>query len=234
MDIAAVRAMRVLVVDDHPGTIETTSMLLKLDGHDVETAKDGIQGIERSAVFRPDLVLLDIGLPPLDGYAVAHRIQALRYRPTPYIAAVTGYGTEADKRRSGDAGIDLHLCKPVEPAIYRGLVALLRTSSDLVNGSRTLAAQHRETATEIMFRQLEMANIYLDTAGLANIGNRKAHCVALATQSYERLIAWLDAGACSDERAAELVNALRTLNERLKALNVPYTEQCEKRKPLPP
>jgi len=164
---------------------------------------------------------------------VAHRIQALRYQPTPYIAAVTGYGTEADKRRSGDAGIDLHLCKPVEPAIYRGLVALLRTSSDLVNASRTLAAQHRETATEIMFRQLEMANIYLDTAGLANIGNRKAHCVALATQSYERLIAWLDAGACSDERAAELVNALRTLNERLKALNVPYMAQNEKRKPLP-
>jgi len=109
---------------------------------------------------------------------------------------------------------------------------LLRTSRDLVNGSRTLAAQHRETATEIMFRQLEMANIYLDTADLANIGNRKAHCVALATQSYERLIAWLDTGACSDERATELVNALRTLNERLSSLNIPYTERCEKRKPM--
>ena len=227
--VTAARTMRVLVIDDYQDTIESTAMLLKLDGHEVEMANDGIQGIARSAVFRPHLVLLDIGLPALDGYAVARQIQALRYQPKPFITAVTGYGMQADKRRSGDAGIDLHLCKPVDPEIYRGLVALLQTSSDLINGSRMLATQHRQTATDLMFRQLEMANIYLDTAETA--GYRKEHCILLATRSYERLITWLGSGACIDDRDVELVSGLRGLNERLQVLKGPYNGQDNRRQP---
>jgi len=117
--------------------------------------------------------------------------------------------------------------------MYRGLAALLQSSRGLVYESRMLAAQYRDTATEVMFRQLEMANRYLDTAGLGNSGERKERCMGLATRSYERLITWLDTGACADEKGAELVNGLRTLNERLKSLNVPYTAQDEKRKPVP-
>ena len=226
----ASRAMRVLVVDDYPDTIECTAALLELDGHEVETAKDGIQGIACAAVFRPDLVLLDLGLPTLDGYAVAHRIQALRYQPRPFIAAVTGYGMPQDKRRSGDAGIDLHLCKPIEPDMYRGLVALLQTSSGLVNNSRMLASQHRQTATDLMFLQLEMANIYLNTADSTG-ASRVEHCVVLATQSYERLITWLGSGACVDDRAVELVSGLRGLNERLKYLKEPYSGKDNRRRP---
>jgi DNA-binding response OmpR family regulator len=225
----AARAMRVLVVDDYPDAIETTSMLLKLDGHEVETANDGIQGVAGAAAFRPDLVLLDIGLPPLDGYAVARQIQALRYQPRPFIAAVIGHGMQEDKCRSGDAGIDLHLCKPVDPEIYRGLVALLQTCSDRINASRMLARQHRETATELMFRQLEMANIYLDTAETTAF--RKEQCVVLATQAYERLITWLDSGACIDDRAVALVSGLRGLNERLQLLKEAYSGKDNRMQP---
>ena len=92
------RAMRVLVVDDYPDTVESTALLLKLGGHEIETAKDGVQAIERAASFRPDLVLLDLGLPALDGLAVARRIQDLALPPKPYLVAVSGYAKPQDKR----------------------------------------------------------------------------------------------------------------------------------------
>jgi len=228
MATASARALRVLVVDDCPDTIESAAMLLRLDGHDVQAASDVVEGIERAAVFRPDLVLLDIGLPSLDGYAVARRIQSLRYQPKPFIAAVTGYGTQEDRRRSGEAGIDLHLLKPVEPETYRGLAALLQTSASLISHARSLAAQHRLVATDVMFRKLDMANLYLDTAAITV--DRWDHCVTLATESYNRLIAWLDRGACVDERAPELVNGLRALNERLRLMTEPRGP-IERRKP---
>jgi len=228
MTIAADRALRVLVVDDYPDTTESTAEVLRLDGHDVVTASDGVEGIKRAAEFRPDLVLLDIGLPMLDGFAVARRIQHLRYQPKPFIAAVTGYGMQDDKRRSGEAGFDLHLLKPVDPETYRGLAALLQTSADLVIHLRSLAAQHRLIATDMLFRTLDMANLYLDTAAISD--SRKDQSVTLATESYDRLIAWLDRGACVDDRAPELVNGLRALNERLRLMTEP-PGPIDRRKP---
>jgi CheY-like chemotaxis protein len=216
----ATRVLRVLVVDDYPDTAESIAEMLRLDGLDVETATDGVQGIASAAVFRPDLVLLDIGLPTLDGYAVARRIQSLALLPRPFIVAVTGHGMQADKRRSGEAGFDLHLLKPVDPETCRGLTALLQTSIGFLNYSHKLAAQHRQTATELLFRTLEMANLYLDTAAISD--HRKDHCVTLATGSFDRLITWLDSGACIDDRAAEMVNGLRALNERLKLMRQPH------------
>jgi CheY-like chemotaxis protein len=217
---SAARALRVLVVDDYPDILESTATLLRLDGHDVETASDGLEGIERAASFRPDLILLDIGLPILDGHGVARRIQGLRYQPIPFIAAVTGYGTQEDKRRSGEAGIDLHLLKPVDPDTYRGLTALLQTSAGLIDHTRALTAQHRLIATQMLFRTLEMANLYLDTVSISARG--KDRCVTLATESYDRLIAWLDSGACVDDRVAEFGTGLRALNERLKLMRQPH------------
>jgi hypothetical protein len=122
----------------------------------------------------------------------------------------------------------LHLLKPVDPETYRGLAALLKTSAGLINHSRSLAAQYRQTATEVMFRTLEMANLYLDAAAIA--ANREDNSVVSATGSYDRLVAWLDGGACIDDRAAEFVNGLRTLNERLKVMAKPH-DAIERREP---
>ena len=218
----AARCLRVLIVDDEPDTVDTTALLLSLDGHEVETANDGPNAIALAATFRPDLVLLDIGMPTLDGYAVARRIQGLAPPPRPYIAAVTGYGTRDDRFRAGEAGFDLHLLKPVEPDTYRGLAALLQTSMGIVNRARTLAAQHRETATQLMFLQLDMANTYLDAVGIAKVEDPRDHCIALAAQAHERLIMWLGTGACTDERCVQFVSGLRGLNERLRLARRPY------------
>ena len=83
---AAARAMRVLVADDSSDAVESTAMLLRLDGHEVAIARDGVAAIAQATVFRPDLVLLDIGMPVLDGYGAARRIQNLSLPPKPILS----------------------------------------------------------------------------------------------------------------------------------------------------
>jgi len=189
-------------------------MLLKLDGHDVETAKDGVHGIERAAVFHPDLILLDIGMPTLDGYAVARRIHSLALVPKPYLVAVTGYGKRDDQRRSGEAGIDLHLCKPVDLETYQGLAALVQTASGIVGRAHSLTEQNQEVTTDLMFQQMDMANVYLDVAANASMDGHKDQCIAQATGARNKVSRWLESGACRDDRVAAMVNRLQLLSTR--------------------
>jgi CheY-like chemotaxis protein len=109
---------RVLVVEDNPDGLETLVALLEMLGHEVAGAADGEQAIQQAAAFRPQVVLLDLGLPVMDGYEVARALrQDLRFDDV-FIAALTGWGAEGDRRRTADAGFDAHLTKPVElPAL---------------------------------------------------------------------------------------------------------------------
>src|SRR5262249_24082214 len=92
------------------------AMLLKLKGHDARTARDGAEGMQRAAELRPDLILLDIGMPRINGYDVCRQIREEPWGQPMRIVALTGWGQEADKRRSAEAGFDGHLVKPVEPS----------------------------------------------------------------------------------------------------------------------
>jgi PAS domain S-box-containing protein len=105
---------RVLVVDDNVDTAETIALVLKLAGHEVQAVHDGPTAIEAALTFQPEVVLLDIGLPKMDGYQVA---KCLRQQAAPpkLLVALTGYGEEKDRRRSREVGFDLHLVKPVSP-----------------------------------------------------------------------------------------------------------------------
>jgi two-component system CheB/CheR fusion protein len=107
-------ARRVLVVDDNADAALTLEMLLRSLGHETHVAHDGMAALEAARHFRPDVVLLDIGMPGLDGYEVARRLRAMQGERRPRIVAVTGWGTEADRRRSQEAGFDLHLVKPLD------------------------------------------------------------------------------------------------------------------------
>jgi DNA-binding response OmpR family regulator len=113
---------RVLVVDDNVDTTESLAILLRLMGHEVETAFDGLAAIEATAAFRPDVVLLDISLPKLNGYEAALRIRAQRPDGV-VVIALTGWGREEDRRRTREAGFDLHLTKPVDPEELEKLLA---------------------------------------------------------------------------------------------------------------
>jgi two-component system CheB/CheR fusion protein len=103
---------KILIVDDNRDAVDMLSVLLRQDGHQVEAAYDGKDAIALAGRFKPDVILLDIGLPKLDGYEVAKQIR--KKFPIVYLIAVSGWGQEKDLRRSLDAGFDRHLVKPVE------------------------------------------------------------------------------------------------------------------------
>ena len=107
--------LRVLVVEDHAETADALATLLRVGGHEPEVAPDARAALEMARSCPPDVVLLDLGLPDLDGWQLATHFQEPRGGKRPLLVAVTGLGQEADRRRSEEAGIDLHLVKPADP-----------------------------------------------------------------------------------------------------------------------
>ncbi|MEW6271673.1 MAG: PAS domain S-box protein [Thermodesulfobacteriota bacterium] len=116
---------RVLLVEDNPDVAESMSLLLELLGHQVEMVDDGLAAIDAARTFRPDVVLIDIGLPGIDGYEVARRMREDEAIPHAMLVALTGYGRSEDKARALAAGFDHHLTKPVEFDALSALVAAL-------------------------------------------------------------------------------------------------------------
>ena len=116
---------RILVVDDNHDSAMSLGMMLKLMGNETHTAHDGLAAVEAAEKIRPDMILLDIGLPKLNGYDACRRIREQPWSKGIVIVALTGWGQEEDRRRSHEAGFDHHLVKPVEIA---ALEMLLRDS----------------------------------------------------------------------------------------------------------
>ncbi len=114
---------RILVVDDNRDGAETLSMILALAGYDTRVAHDGLEAIDAVAAFTPHILLLDIGLPGLNGHDVCRRVRAMPGGSELIIVALTGWGQDEDRSRSHDAGFDHHLVKPVEPAALIKLLA---------------------------------------------------------------------------------------------------------------
>jgi len=121
---------RILIVDDNVDMVGGLVRLLELLGHDVRTAYDGPAAIETARVHRPEFVLLDLGLPGMDGYQVATRLRQEQGSQDAVIIAVTGYGQEDDRCRSREAGIDHHLVKPID---HNVLVTLISQSQDIID-----------------------------------------------------------------------------------------------------
>jgi len=119
-------ARRVLVVDDNRDAADSLAVFLQIGGHTVKTAYDGIEAVEAAESFRPDLILLDIGMPNLNGYETCRRIRDTAWGKNMTVIAQTGWGQEDDKRRTRDAGFDDHLVKPVDPLAVMKLVAGLK------------------------------------------------------------------------------------------------------------
>lgn len=105
---------RILVVDDNRDSADSLSLLLQHLGHEVATAYDGLEAVSVAEEFCPDVVLLDIGLPRLDGYGVARRIRAEPWGKDMLLIASTGWGQDSDRARTKAAGFDHHLVKPVD------------------------------------------------------------------------------------------------------------------------
>jgi signal transduction histidine kinase/DNA-binding response OmpR family regulator len=118
-----IRPNRVLLVDDNIDGARVLARLLRADGHRVDVAHDGSKALEIARSAPPDVVLLDIGLPGMDGYEVARRLREAGPSSRAMIVALTGYGQQSDRDRSREAGFDHHLVKPVDPDLVRELIA---------------------------------------------------------------------------------------------------------------
>ena len=122
---------KVLLLEDNPDTRRAMERLLTMWGHRVAVAQDGAGGLEQMAEDRPEVMLVDLGLPDIDGFEVARRVRTAA-GPEIYLIALTGYGQPDDHRRAKAAGFDRHLVKPVSPEKLRGLLAdpsVLRTKA---------------------------------------------------------------------------------------------------------
>jgi CheY-like chemotaxis protein len=116
-------SVRVLVVDDNHDAADSLSMMLRQMGLEARTAHDGASALRLCEAFHPHLVLLDIGMPGMNGYEVARAIRSLKVCGDPLIAAVTGWGQESDKARAREAGFDQHFTKPISEQALHLLLA---------------------------------------------------------------------------------------------------------------
>ena len=124
-ELAPVVGRRILVADDNPDALASLAEVLKLQGHEVFSAANGTLALECAERYRPDVALLDIGMPLLDGYEVARRIRAQPWGAQVTLLALTGWGQEPDRRRSQSAGFDQHLVKPLDLARLNALLGRL-------------------------------------------------------------------------------------------------------------
>ena len=125
---APVIGRRVLVVDDNADGAASLSMLLELEGHATRVAHDGVEAVEMAMEFRPEVVLLDIGLPEMNGYEVCRSIRKQPWGEDLTMVAVTGWGTHEDRERSREAGFDAHIVKPIDPDALMQLMESLPSS----------------------------------------------------------------------------------------------------------
>jgi two-component system CheB/CheR fusion protein len=132
---------RVLVVDDNVDAAVSLGMLLKLAGQDVRVAYDGPTALRQAVDFGPELILLDIGMPVMDGYEVCRQLRRHSGLEKTTVVALTGWGQDEDRRRSHEAGFDHHIVKPVEPSalerLLEGLELDSRASGDGAGSGRS-------------------------------------------------------------------------------------------------
>jgi PAS domain S-box-containing protein len=121
---------RILVVDDNRDTADSLEMVLRLMGHDTHAAHDGLEALQVAATFRPHVVLLDIGLPKMNGYETARAIREEPWGERIALIALTGWGQEEDKRRALEAGFDHHLTKPMDPSALEKLLGLIAPAQE--------------------------------------------------------------------------------------------------------
>jgi CheY-like chemotaxis protein len=111
------KGLRILIVDDNRDAAGMLAMLLQFRGHETHVVHDGAEAVEAATTLQPDVILLDIGLPRLNGYEAARKIREQQEQPgRPLLVALTGWGQDEDRRRTEEAGFDAHLVKPVDEA----------------------------------------------------------------------------------------------------------------------
>jgi CheY-like chemotaxis protein len=119
------RSLAVLVVDDLKDSADSLALILRMEGHDAHSTYDGRSAVDLVREWQPDVIILDICMPGMDGYETARRIRELSPGSKPYLIALTAYGSDADRLRSRVEGFDVHLVKPVDHDVLQSHLARL-------------------------------------------------------------------------------------------------------------
>jgi CheY-like chemotaxis protein len=199
---------RVLVVDDDLDTVESTAYLFRLQGCATKTACNGAEAIRQAKAFLPQLILLDIAMPKMDGY---HVVRELRHTAEQsVIVAVTGYASPADKRSCARAGFDLHLAKPVEFGVLQQVVWLSPESGPLES------CQLAQALPSLILSAIEMANTFLDALNSQDDW-MKARSIVKVQRQHDRMAELVQS---MTHEGRDLVAALEELKRRYEGMNV--------------
>jgi two-component system OmpR family response regulator len=142
------RPLRVLVVDDNRDAADTMALMVQLWGHAARVAYDGLEGLRTALEYEPDCLLLDIGMPRMDGYHLAQRLRAEESLRQSKLVAMTAYSDELNVRRAWEAGFDYHLVKPADPEVIRSILAMLDKVLRLTEKTESLADRTVELTKE--------------------------------------------------------------------------------------
>ena len=126
VELASHPKCRILVVDDNEDATVSLAMMLEIIGHEVYTAHDGETGVKLAKKWQPNIILMDLGMPRMNGYEAARHIRQETWGTRIILVALTGWGADDDRRKTQDAGFDRHLVKPVEPNALLQLLAELQ------------------------------------------------------------------------------------------------------------
>jgi CheY-like chemotaxis protein len=125
-----VASATIVVADDNADLLQMLAWILEAEGYEVHTANDGLAAVELAAEHRPSVMVLDLGMPKLDGYATARVVREQPWGESIWLVAHSGYGRREDKRRAMAAGFDIHLTKPIDPRSLTQLVDRLRRTAE--------------------------------------------------------------------------------------------------------
>ena len=214
VELVAARNLRALVVDDEPDIVETTATLLRLHGAEVQTASNGLAAIELARASFPDIALLDLAMPGVDGFGVATALRAMPSAQEPVLVAVTGHADPPNKRRAAEAGFDLHLIKPADWGVVQQLLANVREARGL-DGLRNTEERVHQAQLALMRAQMDMISTLLDLASITGETDTRQRCIAKAVNTCVVLRPYLERQADValvaeiaglEARAGELVN----------------------------
>jgi len=205
-------SLRVLVVDDDSETVDSTALLFKIEGRYLtKTASTGREAIDVAHEFHPDIVLLDLAMPQIDGFQVARELRHTGDTQQSVIVAVTGYARAVDRLQCAEAGFDLRIVKPVDFAVLEQLTWLSNESERLRAKAHQLALTQTSAFVTFVRLAIDMANALLDVAHNARDAEFKQRSLAKAARTHEKM-AKLVRRAIPDH--ADSLKALEELQRR--------------------
>jgi CheY-like chemotaxis protein len=210
------RGLRILVVDDDADSCNGMAVTLQLRGYDASAAFGGPDAIRQVATLNPNLVLLDLSMPGMDGVDVARVVRQMELGAQPIIAAVSGYTTHYHQRMCAEAGFDHYLPKPVEPAALDHFLWMVDETRVLREAAGILRREHRAAAYALALSQMEFEAVLLESVDKLQDVQARRDCLAKARQLQARTAKWLDKeGSCSPDQKAKLQIMLAALRDRL-------------------